>query len=193
MRNRVDAIMVGAETVRADDPQLTCRVRGGRDPLRVILDGRLTISPEARVCTQSSTARTLVATTEENRQSEKKILLEQRGVEVLCLPGEKERVQLQALLQELGRRGCKHVMIEGGGQVAAAALGEEVVDKVLFFYGPTLLGGESRPMIGPLGINRVAAGLKLHTIELHQLGNDVLVTGYIVRKGRNDANRSLSS
>jgi diaminohydroxyphosphoribosylaminopyrimidine deaminase/5-amino-6-(5-phosphoribosylamino)uracil reductase len=192
MRNRVDAILVGAETVRADDPQLTCRIRGGRDPLRVILDGRFTISPEARVCTQHSTARTLIATTEESARSEKKNLLEQGGVEVLCLPGKRGRVRLQPLLKELGRRGLKHVMIEGGGQVAAAALEEGVVDKVMFFYGPTLLGGESRPMIGPLGINRVAAGLKLHTIALYRLGDDVLVTGYVGKKGRSDANSSLS-
>lgn len=183
LRNRVDAVLVGAETVHADDPQLTCRVRGGRDPLRVILDGHLTISPEARVCTQRSTARTLVVTTEENGRSDKRSVLERQGVEVLCLPGEQGRVQLRLLLEELGRRGLKHVLIEGGGQVAAAALGEGVVDKVLFFYGPTLLGGEARPMIGPLGIDRVAAGLKLHTIELHRLGDDVLVTGYIGRKG----------
>ncbi|HEV8716317.1 MAG TPA: bifunctional diaminohydroxyphosphoribosylaminopyrimidine deaminase/5-amino-6-(5-phosphoribosylamino)uracil reductase RibD, partial [Candidatus Binatia bacterium] len=140
LRNRVDAVLIGAETVRADDPQLTCRVRGGRDPLRVILDGRLTISPQARVCTQRSTARTLVVTAEENRQSEKRAVLESQGVEVLCLPGEQQRVRLRPLLAELGKRGIKHVLIEGGGQVAAAAFSEGVVDKVLFFYGPKLLG-----------------------------------------------------
>ena len=63
LRNQVDAILVGAETVLADDPQLTCRVRGGRDPLRVILDGRLRISPQAHVCHLSSKAATVIATT----------------------------------------------------------------------------------------------------------------------------------
>jgi diaminohydroxyphosphoribosylaminopyrimidine deaminase/5-amino-6-(5-phosphoribosylamino)uracil reductase len=183
MRNRVDAILVGAGTVRADDPQLTCRLRGGRDPLRVILDGRLSISPTARVCTQISSAKTLVVTTESNRLNRKRDELEKKGVEVLGLPGEGGRVRFLPLLQELGRRGLKHLMIEGGGQVAAAALKESVVDKVLFFYGPKLLGGEGLPMVGPLGVDRVAAGLKLHTIELHQLRDDVLVSGYI-RKER---------
>lgn len=192
LRNRADAVLVGAETVRADDPRLTCRVRGGRDPLRVILDGRLTISPQARVCTQRSTAPTLIVTTEESGRGEKKTALERQGVEVLCLPGELGRVRLGSLLEELGRRGIKQVLIEGGGQVAAAALGEGIVDKVLFFYAPTLLGGESRPMIGPLGIDRVAAGLKLHTIALYRLGDDVLVTGYVGDKGRTYADRSVS-
>ena len=192
LRNRVDAVLVGAETVRVDDPQLTCRVRGGRDPLRVILDGRLTISPAARVCTQRSTAPTLVVTTAESGQGEKRRLLEQQGVEILCLPGDHGRVPLRPLLEALGRRGVKHVLIEGGGQVAAAALAEGVVDKVLFFYGPLLLGSESRPMIGPLGIDRVAAGLKLHTIELGRLGDDVLVTAYVGEKRRKHARSSVS-
>jgi diaminohydroxyphosphoribosylaminopyrimidine deaminase/5-amino-6-(5-phosphoribosylamino)uracil reductase len=189
LRNRVDAVMVGAETVRADDPQLTCRIRGGRDPLRVIIDGRLSISPTARVCTQQSTARTVLVTTEESGGSRKRHEFEQQGTEVLCFPGEQGRVQLAPLLQELGRRGLKHVLIEGGGQVAAAALTEGVVNKVMFFYGPKLLGGEGKPMIGPLGIDRVAAGLKLHTIELHRLRDDVLVTGYIEGKEKSHANR----
>jgi diaminohydroxyphosphoribosylaminopyrimidine deaminase/5-amino-6-(5-phosphoribosylamino)uracil reductase len=182
MRNRVDAILVGAGTVRADDPQLTCRLRGGRDPLRVILDGRLSISPTARVCTQVSSAKTLVVTTANNGFHRKREELEKIGIEVLRLPGERGRVRFLPLLQELGRRGVKHLMIEGGGQVAAAALKENVVDKVLFFYGPKLLGGEGMPMVGPLGVDRVAAGLKLHTIELHQLKDDVLVSGYICKE-----------
>lgn len=184
LRNRVDAVLVGAETVHTDNPQLTCRVRGGRDPLRIILDGRLTISPEARVCTQHSTASTVVVTTEEYGQYEKRSLFEQQGVEVLCLPGEQGRVQLPLLMAELGKRGVKHVLIEGGSQVAAAALGEGVVDKVLFFYGLILLGSESRPMIGPLGIDRVAAGVKLHTMELHRVGDDVLVSAYVENQRR---------
>lgn len=179
LRNRVDAIIVGAETVRADDPQLTCRMRGGRDPLRVILDGKLSISPTARVCTQPSTARTLVATTEDKWRSRKRKQLEDQGVEVVSFPAEEGRIRLSPLLEELGRRGLKSAMIEGGGQVAAAALREGVVRKVLFFYGPRLLGEEGRPMVGPLGVDRVAAGLKLHTIELHRLNDDVLVTGYL--------------
>ena len=179
MRNRVDAVLVGAGTVHADDPQLTCRIRGGRDPLRVIMDGRLSISPEARVCTQVSSARTLIVTTENSKKKSKRAELEKRGVEVLCFPEERGRVLFLPLLQELGHRGVKHVMIEGGGQVAAAALEEGVVDKVLFFYGPKLLGGEGMPMVGSLGVDRVAASLKLHTIELRQLRDDVLVSGYI--------------
>ena len=179
MRNRVDAVLVGVGTVHADDPQLTCRIRGGRDPLRVVVDGRLSINPTARVCTQDSSAKTLLVTANGNRGKKKRAELEKKGVEVLSFPGDRGRVPFLPVLQELGRRELKHVMIEGGGQIAAAVLAEGMVDKVLFFYGPKLLGGEGLPMVGPLGVDRVAAALKLHKIELHQLRDDVLVSGYI--------------
>ena len=187
LRNRVDAILVGAETVRNDDPQLTCRMRGGRDPLRVILDGRLSISPSARVCTQPSTAPTLIATSEDHGRGEKQAQLEAQGVQVVCLSGKNGQVPLRPLLVELGRRGHKSVLIEGGGRIAAAALREGVVDKVLFFYAPLLLGGEGRAMIGPLGIDRVAAGQKLHTMTVERIGKDILVAAYIGEKGKRDA------
>jgi len=187
LRNRVDAILVGAETVRNDDPRLTCRMRGGRDPLRVVLDGRLSITPSARVCTQSSTAPTLIATSEDHGQGEKRAKLEAQGVQIVCLPGKNGQVPLRPLLVELGRRGHKSVLIEGGGRIAAAALREGVVDKVLFFYAPLLLGGEGRAMIGPLGIDRVAAGQKLHTITVERIGKDILVAAYIGEKGNRDA------
>ncbi|MEW6297227.1 MAG: bifunctional diaminohydroxyphosphoribosylaminopyrimidine deaminase/5-amino-6-(5-phosphoribosylamino)uracil reductase RibD [Thermodesulfobacteriota bacterium] len=192
LRNHVDAVLVGAETVRIDDPQLTCRVRGGRDPARVILDGRLTISPEARVCVQQSTAPTIVVTTEAGGGEEKKRVLERQGVEVWRFPGVNGRVRLRPVLEALGKRGMKHVLIEGGGQVAAAALAEGVVDKVLFFYGPLLLGGDGRPMVGPMGIERLADGIRLHTITVRRLGGEVVVAGYVGKKGRAHADRSVT-
>ncbi len=193
LRNRVDAVLVGAETVRTDDPQLTCRIRGGRDPLRVILDGHLSIAPTARVCTQRSTALTLIAVSENHGQEEKQTQLEAQGVQILSLPGTGGHIPLRLLLIELGRRGHKSVLIEGGGRIAAAALREGVVDKVLFFYAPLLLGGEGRAMIGPLGIDRVAAGQKLHTMAVERIGKDILVAAYLGKKGRRDAHLNSAS
>jgi diaminohydroxyphosphoribosylaminopyrimidine deaminase/5-amino-6-(5-phosphoribosylamino)uracil reductase len=186
LRNRVDAILVGAETVRSDDPQLTCRIRGGRDPLRVILDGHLSISPTARVCTQHSTARTLIAVAEGHGRKKKQTQLETQGVQIVCFPAKNGQIPLRSLLTELGQRGHKSVLIEGGGHVAAAALREGVVDKVLFFYAPLLLGGDGRAMIGPLGVDRVAAGHKLHTMAVERIGKDILVAAYVGEKGKHN-------
>ncbi len=193
LRNRVDVLMVGAETVRSDDPQLTCRIRGGRDPLRVILDGRLSIAPTARICTQRSTAPTLIAVTDGHIQKEKQAALEAQGVQIVCFPSKDGQVPLPLLLAELGRRGHTSVLIEGGGRLAAAALRAGVVDKVLFFYAPLLLGGDGRAMIGPLEIDRVAAAQKLHTMTVERVGKDLLVTAYVGEKRKYDAHRNRTS
>lgn len=178
LRNQVDAVLVGAQTVTADDPRLTCRIRGGRDPLRVVLDGRLGISPSARVCRLAAPPGTLIAT---NRTAARArgAAYERADVEVLGFPGRRGRIVLRAVLETLAGRGVNHVLIEGGGQTAAAALREHVVDKVLFFYAPILLGGDGRAMLGALAVGRVADGRKLHTMQLERIGRDVLVSGYL--------------
>ncbi len=181
LRNQVDAVLVGAGTVEKDNPRLTCRIRGGRDPLRVILDGRLRISPEARVLVQPSEARTLVVTAV-RRSSPKVRLLEGRGAEVLCLPGHEGEVAFLEVLQELGKRGIKSVLIEGGARVAASALRAGAVDKVLFFYAPKLLGGDGKEMVGSLGIRQVAQALAVHKIEVRRFGEDVVIGGYIKKE-----------
>jgi len=178
LRNQVDAVLVGAQTVTADDPRLTCRIRGGRDPLRVVLDGRLGISPSARVCRLATPPGTLIATGRTAARA-RGAAYERAGVEVLAFPGRRGRIALRAVLETLAGRGVNHVLIEGGGQTAATALREDVVDKVLFFYAPLLLGGDGRAMLGALEIGRVADGRKLHTMQLERIGRDVLVSGYL--------------
>jgi diaminohydroxyphosphoribosylaminopyrimidine deaminase/5-amino-6-(5-phosphoribosylamino)uracil reductase len=193
LRNQVDAVLVGAETVRMDNPQLTCRMRGGRDPVRVIVDGRLTLNPQARVCTQQSSAATLVFSSAAQAHSTKALALRQRGVEVVGVAGTDRQIALSPLLKELGRRGIKSVLIEGGGQVAASALREEVVNKVVFFYAPLLLGSEGRAMIGPLHVDRVALGYTLHALEVERSGKDMMVSAYISTPGRNHVDRNLTN
>ena len=190
LRNQVDAILVGSGTVGSDNPQLTCRIRGGRDPLRVILDSRLSTNPQARTYTQKSTASTLIATTSVG--AKRQYLFEHCNparVEIVSFSAQNGRVPIPLVLAELGKRGIKHVLIEGGGQIAAAALGEDVVDKVLFFYGPILLGGDGQAMIGTLGISQVAAGKKLHTVQVIQRGEDVVVSAYVHRPGEKTPKR----
>lgn len=178
LRNQADAVLVGAQTVTADDPRLTCRIRGGRDPLRVVLDGRLGISPSARVCRLAAPPGTLIATSRTAARA-RGAAYERAGLEVLAFPGRRGRIALRAVLETLAGRGVNHVLIEGGGQTAAAALREHVVDKVLFFYAPLLLGGDGRAMLGALAVGRVADGRKLHTMQLERIGRDVLVSGYL--------------
>jgi diaminohydroxyphosphoribosylaminopyrimidine deaminase/5-amino-6-(5-phosphoribosylamino)uracil reductase len=173
MRNRLDAVLVGAETVRRDDPELTCRIRGGRDPLRVILDGRLRIPESARVF-RVAPKRTRLYTTAET--SAKAARLRRRGVEVRRGGGDRAGA-LRRVLEDLGRCGVKSVMIEGGGRVAARALREGLVDRVTLFFAPKLLGGDGRPMVGALGLRRMSQAIPVTGVRTETLGEDWLVEG----------------
>jgi diaminohydroxyphosphoribosylaminopyrimidine deaminase/5-amino-6-(5-phosphoribosylamino)uracil reductase len=180
LRAQHDAVLVGAETVMRDDPALTCRVRGGRNPLRVVLDGRLRLPLTARVLTSTAEAATLVVTGR-GAPATKIRQIEDLGVPVLRLPDRAGRITLSQLLRALGRRGILSVLIEGGATVAAAAIAARVVDRVLIFYAPTFIGGDGRPMLGPLGVRRLAAAPQLKRPRVQRFATDVLVATEMVR------------
>jgi diaminohydroxyphosphoribosylaminopyrimidine deaminase/5-amino-6-(5-phosphoribosylamino)uracil reductase len=173
LRNEMDAVMVGAGTVIADDPSLTCRQRGGRDPLRVVVDGRLRIPLGAQVLTNEAARGTLVATVSHDSNRIEK--LRRRGATVLVLPGNGERLSLRRLLRRLARRGVQSVLIEGGATLAAAALREKVVHRLLWFFAPKLIGGDGVPMLGPLGVARLGGAPAVRLLSVHRLGDDVAV------------------
>ncbi len=181
LRDRVDAVMVGAETVKADDPQLTCRIRGGRDPFRVIIDGRLRTDPKARVCSLSSKAKTIIVTTPQAARS-RGHLFGRLPVEIEQSKSRRGILRLAPILDRLRLGGAKHVMVEGGGVLAAAALKEGLVDKVLFFYNPLLIGSEGRAMVGPLRVKKITEGIKLHKMQYDVVGEDIVLSGYVKNK-----------
>src|SRR3989441_5369651 len=141
LRTHADATLVGIRTVLADDPSLTVRTGSsrGRAPLRIVLDPSLSIPLTAKVLADGQ-ASTLIVTTSLGPPS-KKADLEQKGADVLVLPARQRRVAWRDLLKELGRRGIASLLIEGGAEVNASALRERVVDRVLFFLAPRILGG----------------------------------------------------
>jgi diaminohydroxyphosphoribosylaminopyrimidine deaminase/5-amino-6-(5-phosphoribosylamino)uracil reductase len=173
MRNEMDALMVGAQTIIDDDPLLTCRLRGGRDPLRVIVDGRLRVPLTAKVLTNESAPGTLIATV----LRKPRILesLRRKGATALVLPGRNGVLSLRRLLRALGKRGVSSVLIEGGGTLAAHALRERVVDRLVLFYGPKLIGADGRPMLGTLGVAALADAAQLRDLRIAKLGPDLVV------------------
>ncbi|HET7006694.1 MAG TPA: bifunctional diaminohydroxyphosphoribosylaminopyrimidine deaminase/5-amino-6-(5-phosphoribosylamino)uracil reductase RibD [Candidatus Binatia bacterium] len=177
-RNEMDAVLVGAGTVRADDPLLTCRIAGGRNPYRVVLDSRLRISPAAQLLRLTEPGKTIIATT--NRAPLAKVqTLEKLGILVWRLPSRNGRVAWLPLLGKLANLGVVSLLIEGGGEVAASALKAKVVDKLALFYAPKLVGGDGRAMIGPLGVGKMAQALSLRRLNVHRCGDDVLLSGYL--------------
>ena len=178
LRDQVDAVIVGAGTVLADDPRLTCRVPGGNDPLRVVLDGRLRISLKAHLLHQREPEKTIVVTGS-GAPLKKIAAIQACGATVWKFPLREGRISFAPLLRKLGKMGLLSVMIEGGATTAGWALKEDVVDKVLFFFAPKIIGGEGIPMIGPLGIKKMSHARKIKDIEVKRLGKDFLVSGYL--------------
>jgi diaminohydroxyphosphoribosylaminopyrimidine deaminase/5-amino-6-(5-phosphoribosylamino)uracil reductase len=178
LRNQVDAVLVGSGTVIADDPKLTCRIAGGRNPWRVVLDRRLRISPAAQLFRLHDPGKTLVVTSR-RRTAARVHVLEAKGTKVLRLAERNGKFAWSALLKLLGRQGIQSVMIEGGAATAASALKEKAVDKILLFYAPMIIGGDARVMIDGLGIKSVRHSLTVKRLEVTRAGEDVVLSGYL--------------
>lgn len=181
LRNQMDAVLVGADTVLEDDPQLTCRIAGGRNPWRIILDGRLRMPLSARLLRFADSDKTIVMTGR-SAAAGKIRALRARGVQVWQFPLRQGEIAWRDLLRKLAQVGIVSVLIEGGAKVAASALRARVVDKIMFFFAPKILGGDGRAMIDTLNIGRAAGALPVHKLKVEDSGGDLLVTGYFNRE-----------
>jgi diaminohydroxyphosphoribosylaminopyrimidine deaminase / 5-amino-6-(5-phosphoribosylamino)uracil reductase len=178
LRNQVDAVVTGVGTVIADDPQLTCRIRNGRNPWRVILDSRLRIPLAAKLLRQPDPERSIIVTSDRSPH-QKARAIESLGAQVWRVRLQRGRIPWTAILRRLAAKGALSVMIEGGATTAAWALQEQAVDKLLFFYAPMILGGDGRVMIDALGVKRVRQALRVQRTRVRKLGTDTLVSAYL--------------
>lgn len=178
LRNQVDAVLVGAETVITDDPQLTCRIAGGRNPWRVVLDGRLRIPLSARLLRHSDADKTIVVTGDA-ASSRKVRALETAGVHVWRFSLRGGEIHWASLLRRLAESGIVSLLVEGGARVAASALKARAVDKILFFYAPKILGGDGRVMIENLSIRRVSQARVVKRLRAFPCDGDLMVSGYL--------------
>jgi len=174
LRDIHDAVLVGAETVIHDDPELTCRRRGGRNPLRVVVDGRLRLPLKAKLVTSARETPTLVFA---GRAADptKVARLRAAGVEVVLLPERNGLLSWARILAVLGKRGIASVLVEGGAQVAAALLVGRRVDRLNLFLAPKLIGGDGRPVLGSLGVRRLREALAVGPIEVRRFAQDLFL------------------
>jgi len=178
LRNQMDAVIVGIGTVLADNPQLTCRIPGGRNPWRVVLDSRLRVPANAQVFRQRDPEKTIVVTG--GRALQKKIrLLEARGAKVWKFRLRGKKIPWPALLNRLAGLGITSALIEGGAVVAASAIKDKAVDKIVLFYAAKILGGDGRPMIDNLGIRTVDKAVPVERLKVLQSGGDLMVSAYL--------------
>ena len=179
LRNQVDGIVVGIGTIVKDDPMLTARIKGGRDPDRVILDSRLRIPENAKVI-EISPSKTIVATTE-LAPKDKRERLEKKGVRVLVLDSEEGRVSLKTFLSRLGEMEMVTVLVEGGSQVNGAFLDESLIDKILLFLSPKLIGDpQAIGIFGGKGVATIKEAISLDEFRVRRIGGDLLLEGYIM-------------
>lgn len=181
-RRECDAVVVGAGTVIADNPKLTCRIAGGRDAVRVIIDARLRTNPGALVYTESSAAGAILVTTQSNLARAKRRYAK-GTVEVLGLPQRDGEIDLRAMASEFRKRGWCKVLFEGGAHLAGSALRAGIIDRVAFFVAPKIAGA-GLPAIEGLATGRMADALRLEDVTVRRVGVDTLIEGRPVRASR---------
>jgi len=188
LRHIADVIMVGVNTVITDNPRLTargCCGKGGEpktQPLRLIVDSNGRTPLGAQLFKQPG--KTLLAVVEP-LNPEKKEKLTQIGVEVLELPGIEGLVNLEELFKVIGRRGMVTVLVEGGGKLLGSLFDHRLVDKVLAFISPIIIGGsQAKTAVGGNGVDSVVEALCLERVNIGNFGDNILVSGYVKREAQ---------
>jgi diaminohydroxyphosphoribosylaminopyrimidine deaminase/5-amino-6-(5-phosphoribosylamino)uracil reductase len=183
LRRTVDAIMVGLNTVLIDDPHLTSRLssgRGGktlRQPLRVVVDSRGSIPISANLFREPG--KTLIAVAEAPEPAKLTALMG-LGVEVFQVGSDHGRVDLVKLLKLLGERQVTHILVEGGSRLMGSLFDARLVDKVMAFIAPIIIGGDgARSAIGGEGVEKITDAFHLYNLRWEKFGDDLLAIGYV--------------
>ena len=183
LRYTTDAIMAGVNTVIIDDPELTARTCGGKggtvraQPLRVIVDSKGRTPSTARVLSAPGKIMLVLA---RSLQPEEKEAFAQAGAELLELSSADGLVDLEELFKVLGKQKITNVLVEGGGILLGSLFDYGLVDKVVAFIAPIIIGGgEAKTAVGGRGVDRVADALRLERVCVERLGEDVMVSGYV--------------
>jgi len=179
LRFGADAMVVGVGTVIADDPSLTCRVRGGKDLVRVVLDSELRTPPDCRLLAGRGSVLVFTA----SRDSARRRTLEQRGAVVVRVGRRKDGLlSLKHVLAELYRRKLMTVLVEGGATVASSVLDQGIADKAYVFSAPSVMGPGKLFSQG-MRPRQLDAAIRLKDVRHVCLGPDILTEGYVYRTG----------
>lgn len=181
LRKQYSAIMVGAGTIISDNPQLTKRIPGGNNPLRIICDSQLRIPLSANVVKTAQNFPTLIATTSPHN-CPKSLALQKAGCQVVSLPHQHGKVDLQALTNYLGEKNIDSVLLEGGGTLNESALKQGIVNKALVFIAPKLIGGQaSKTPVEGLGVSEISQAYPLKRKRIRHFGEDILLEMEVIQ------------
>lgn len=178
-RKRYAAILTGIGTVLADDPLLTCRIPGGRDPVRIVCDTKLRIPLTAQIVKTAEKTRTIIVTG--SGDDKKRSLLKQAGCEILTVTVENGRIDLKALMKQLGEMAIDSILMEGGPQMNSAALESGIVNKIQAYVAPKLFGGQqAKTPVGGTGVDSPEKAWRLSAPVITKLGQDILLESEVV-------------
>jgi len=180
LRNTLDAILIGIGTALIDDPSLTTRLPAsdsGRDPVRIVLDTRLRLSPRAKLITQQSQAPTWIFCDPDAPIAAEKALARSGALVYRVGNGGDGRVDCREVMSQIGRNGITSVLVEGGAEVHASMLRARLVDEVYLFVAPMFIGEQGTPLLAGEFHRPPHRFPRLHSVEVRQLGEDILVHG----------------
>jgi len=178
MRTKYDAILVGIGTIMKDNPRLTSRIKQGIDPLRIIMDSKLSLSMKSNVLAD----RNVIIFTSSGCDKKKKKILERRGYEIIV--NEKNKVDLKKAISMLGNRGITSIMVEGGAKIISSILRKHLAEKIVLFIAPKIKGGKNAPSFLVHGIEGMQKELQLKNIIRAKLGNDTMLKADIDKASR---------
>lgn len=179
LRDIYDGIMVGINTVIEDNPMLTARVDGGKNPIRIVVDSSLKIDINANLV-QDKSAKTIVATTDK-ADKDKILKLQAQNVDVIVVDkDENDKVDIEKLLNILGQQNICSILVEGGATLSGSFVAKKLVDKVYFFIAPKIIGGkEAKTPVAGTGILNLQEALTLKDIQIEKLEEDILIIGRV--------------
>jgi diaminohydroxyphosphoribosylaminopyrimidine deaminase/5-amino-6-(5-phosphoribosylamino)uracil reductase len=176
MRAASDAIMVGVDTVIADNPLLTVRHVKGPDPLRIIVDSTLRTPESVAVLSGAMARGTVIATTETNPKVHARYL--NVGTSILVCSTNNGKVNLHDLLSKLGERGIQSLLLEGGSRLAGEALRQGLIDQCVFFYAPKAIGSDGFSPFAMTGTTTMSRSVSFRNLTMRRVGSDIMVTAY---------------
>lgn len=179
LRDIYDGIMVGINTVIEDNPMLTARVDGGKNPIRIVVDSSLKIDINANVV-QDKSAKTIIATTDK-ADKDKILKLQAQDIDVIVVDkDENDKVDIEKLLDILGQQNICSILVEGGATLSGSFVAKKLVDKVYFFIAPKIVGGkEAKTPVAGTGILNLQEALALKDIQIEKLEEDILIIGRV--------------
>lgn len=172
LRNKYTAILAGIGTVLADDPLLTCRIDGGRNPVRIIVDTDLKTPLNSNIMQTAKDIKTIIATSKEDKR------YEQMGAELLLTEKHGKILDMSDLLMKLRQKNIDSVLVEGGGEINFSIIKNNLAQKIYSFIAPKFIGGNGKSPVAGLGFDKMSDAVKLKNMTMDKIGDDILIRGY---------------